>query len=888
MRKLRSWPRGRAGHLALMGVLVLCVLAASIGVGYSVARPELSDGSEYLAKGHGVAHVNGETGRTDAEVARALATGSQQLESVRMPDGRVAVVNNDTGEVSFIDPATMAPTGEPVSRPASKAQIETLPGQTRGYLVDRERDTVEVIDSTGQPGKPVAVTEGIEGAVPVGDSIWVVTGKGEVAQITGGVRTRSVPLGVGARITVADGHPVAVTADGLAYALDGEQPRALGDTGLPKGTGAVLGSWRGSGRYVVGVDRAKARVVALDPRTGTRVDIGLPLPSNTHPQFDAPVLLDERVYVPDYAGPTLWQVDLVAHTAKPLPVPARGPGRFELKVSGGRVWANSQYAQRALIVDGAGATRTADKGTGVDVLDTEKKLDPKPPDQSTPTESPKPTKPAARPSSASPTKPATVAGAPTAQPPPEQTTVVVPSFARGTKYTDACAQLSRLGLRCESVAAGDAPGLGADEVIGSTPAAGTRIPAKTVVLVRYVGPVEVPDLVGLDAESACTRVTAAGMDCAKQPDSTPATTQESLLKVTSQQPGARQKADKGSTVTVRFPDSIALPALTGRSQGEACQVVQALHMTCTAQPGTPPAGQCPAAGAVFDQTPAAGAVGRASSAVVLRVCGGQVTVPDWIDPKPQQATDVCVAVRTQGLQCQVKEGTSAAGTGFQPGVAYDQAPKPGTQMAITAVVTITHYSDKSTIPDFTGTPDIDTACARIQDANLTCVALRGPAPVAERQVFAQDQPAGTYKFGTPITVHYSGWKPVVYSLYSADGKKTWQLTTDDPATKPAPVYRVGIAFPGWATDVPGAQRINRFTCNKASCTGVPGNLFYSRIGAWDNYNFSNDEAVFMPCPTSGTKPIYRLWKDAGAVRSYSVSSEVGGATGSEQLGCVWP
>jgi beta-lactam-binding protein with PASTA domain len=882
-RVLRHRVHRRAGYLVLTGVLVAAVLATTIGAGYSVVQPHLSDGSAYLAKGHTIAHVNGETGKSDAELARQLSTGTQRLESVPMPDGRVAVVNNDTGEVSFFDPSTMALTGEQVTRPNSKTQIQTLPTQTRGYLVDQERDTIEVIDETGRPGKPVSMPEGIEAAVPAGNSVWVVTGKGEVAEIVDGNLVRSFPVGAGPRISVADGQPVAVTENGTAYTLDGEQPRSFGETGLPRGSGAVLGSWQGSGRYLVGVDRTRARVVALDPRTGTRVAVDLRIPENTHPRFGAPVVLGEQVYVPDYAGPSLWQVDLTSQTAKVLPVPG-APGQFELKVSGGRVWANSQFDQRALVIDGAGATRSVDKGPGVGVTDSERNLDPGEPEPS-PTTAPEPSKPIEPP-------------VPTPAQEPEKApekTVVVPSFAKGTRYQDACTRLARLELPCEPVAAGDAAGLGPDEVIDTTPAAGSRIPAHTRVLVRYVGPLDVPDVTGLDEPTACAKITASGLRCGREVDSTPAAAQQNLLVVHAQQPQAGQQVDKGDTVTIHYPDSIALPAFAGKLQGEACGEIQtALRMTCSATVGVPPAGQCPAAGTVFGQNPAAGTVARVGSTVRVDVCDGQVTVPDWINPKPKTATTVCAAVTSQGLRCQVVEGVSAAGTGFQPGVAYDQAPKPGTQIDITATVTITYYSDKSTIGVFTGST-VDAACAAVQQANLVCNPVADLSPQNERTVIAQDQPAGTYTFGTTITVHYSGWQSVVFRIYSTStDKKIWLMRPDGATDIPSGTtsYVVGRAFPG-GTAIPGRQDISEFVCN-STCSGVAGNRFYSHLQSWGNYTTYPNAAVFMTCGASGTKQIYRVWRDVNGQRLYGITDNPADTAvtprweDSEALGCVWP
>ena len=70
---LRTTLRSKLTRVALAGALVASVLVVSFGTGYRASQAVLDDGSAWLVKGRTVAHVNAETGRTDAEVARDLA-----------------------------------------------------------------------------------------------------------------------------------------------------------------------------------------------------------------------------------------------------------------------------------------------------------------------------------------------------------------------------------------------------------------------------------------------------------------------------------------------------------------------------------------------------------------------------------------------------------------------------------------------------------------------------------------------------------------------------------------------------------------------------------------------------------------------------------------------
>ncbi|CCH32635.1 PASTA domain-containing protein [Actinosynnema sp. NPDC047251] len=870
-------PRSRAASLALVGCLLAGVLAVTLGAGYSVSRTVLSDGSAYLGKGHTVAHVNGESNLTDAEVARSLATGTQRLESVALPNGLVAVVNNDTGDVTFIDPATMAPAGTPVNRPDSAGLITALPAAEHSYLVDLQRGTVEVVDKQANPGTPVQVPGRVLDAVPVGDSVWAVTGEGKVVQITGERLVRTTSLGSGLRITSADGHPVVVTADGTAYAVDGDQPRSVGTTGLPAGDGAVLGSWQGAERHVIGVDRTRNQVVVLDPRTGTRVTIGLDVPSGSTPQWGAPVEFGNRVYVPDAAEPALWKVDPASGTAEKLTVPGK-PGKIELKVSGGKVWANSQYDQRVLVVDDHGASTLADKGTGEAVTDS----------QQEPTTTPQPESPAQSTTQETPAAPPPPAPPTSRQPDPTTETVTVPSFTRGTGHEAACAELERLGLRCEALSAGDASGLATGEVIDTNPGGGRQVPVGSRVVVRYVGPVEVPDVVGLDVEAACAAITAVQLECAQVPDPTPTSRPEELLVVSRQDPtpAVGGGAAKGSRVSVHFPNRISgFPPLAGKTQVEACQLVESYHLTCAPKSGSPPAGQCPSAGAVFDQKPVAGTVVEVGSEVEISVCGGRVVLPDFVNPLPRNKDAVCADVRSKGLQCNPVEGVTAAGTGHPPLTAYSQTPAAGQQAEITQPVTITYYSDQVDLSDHVGQQYGGNVCAGLAAKGLQCTANRVASPVAMNTIVGQNPPAGRVAIGSTVTVDYSGWQSVHYWIENVGGSggKVWQLTGSPGGGER---FSVGRAFGSSSDTIPNGQLVREFRCS-ATCGGVPQNRFYSRLESWPGYGAS-PVAVFLPCDTNdGRVPIYRVWKDENGKRLYGISDTTGGWEGNELLGCAW-
>ncbi len=92
---------------------------------------------------------------------------------------------------------------------------------------------------------------------------------------------------------------------------------------------------------------------------------------------------------------------------------------------------------------------------------------------------------------------------------------------------------------------------------------------------------------------------------------------------------------------------------------------------------------------------------------------------------------------------------------------------------------------------------------------------------------------------------------------------------------------------------PVGQAINGFTCTVGGdrCNGLDVNHFYTRDAAYkDPWTGPTSAATFMGCGGSGTTAIYRVWRDVGTTRLYSVTGDPAGwgAEGQELLGCVWP
>jgi beta-lactam-binding protein with PASTA domain len=635
--RLPAGPAGRAGSALLAVVLLGTVLAVSTGVGYTVSRPLLGDGSAFLSRGHTVAHVNGETGKSDAQTATELATGSEPIQTVRLPDGRVAIVNKTTGTVTILDGSTMTPTGPPVPNPG--AQLEALATGSSGYLVDKKGGTVTELTAPGKPTAPIVpIRQGIMGAVPAGESVWVLTKTAQVVEVAHGRVVRTVRLGAPVSgLTVADGHPVAVTGDGRAYVVDSDQPHALGDLGLT-GPGLVLGSWRGSGRYVLAVDRTSGRVSVLDPRTGHTAHATLPVRPSA--ELAAPVVLGSDVYVPDYASPQLWRVDATSGAVRqnPLRVPGQPGADFDLTVSGGHVWANSQYDRRALVVDGDGRDHTADKGAGPDVRDSQAGRE-APPANTPSRTTPLPSGPPAPHDS----------GPPSGRPQRRHTTPLKAPSVVGLSRQAACRLVTEAKLSC-ATRTDATPVTDPDQVAvvaTQSPDPGTTPPDRKVTI-TYPDSFTVPSVLAQTQGEACTRLRAYTLRCAASVG-TPATGANEPGTVYQQSPPAGAVAKAGAAASVVYYSGTSTThAYTGQSIDAACGQVQADGFECRRTEGATANGTGQQPNTVYQQNPPAGTEQDIKRPVTLTYYSDKNDLPSYVGGSPDAA---CAEIRAKGLEC---------------------------------------------------------------------------------------------------------------------------------------------------------------------------------------------------------------------------------------------
>jgi len=584
---VRDLREHRAGTVVLIGAVLVAVLVASIGAGYTASRPLNDTGGAVVAKGNTVAYVNGESGRVEAE-ARALVSGATDLETVTLSDGRVAVVDNKTDQVWIVDTATMEPQGTPITRGTGEAgtgqsdpkdDLTVVAGPQRSYLVDAGAGTVEEIDPRGAPGAPTQVPGGAtRTAVPDGaDGVWVLNTDGMVVHVRDGQVQRQVDSGGRIEhLTLAGGGPIAITDSGELLRIAADPLLRIPGEPVAHGPHVVVGLPEGAGRWILIVDRRAGELVAVDPDTGTR-RVFSGLPKGPEHNLGAPVVVGDTVYVPDHATHTVHVRNAVTGGGRPdIEVPGRSP-RISLEVHGEKVWVNDQNDQRAVVIGPDGNPRRVDKGTGEGLTDTTNPQVTAPSSPDSKSVFPPVPEPGAAPAG-EPGRPAPLPAPvdPEPEPDPDEPRgpeqVTVPDIRAGTGKDEACRRIEEAGLLCSAVAAGsDGP---TDEVIDTDPPGGTMVPPGHRVLVRP-GADACAEIKATYRRVECTvtegqtEAQAAGLAAGTGYDQSPA-------------PGTAIRMGEAVTITV-VKGSTRVPDVRNLSQTQACQTLQGAGYGCDAR-----------------------------------------------------------------------------------------------------------------------------------------------------------------------------------------------------------------------------------------------------------------------------------------------------------------
>lgn len=693
-RRPSGWLRRRGGSAVLAATLLAGVLVASVGAGYRATKADLDDAKANAAKGDHVVQMNVESQGIEAE-AEALAPGKDDLEVVTLRDGRVVTVNHKTNEVTVLqdpglqNPKRTAPQSSPGASSPEENLVKVVAGKDAGYVVDPIADTVRMIAKDGTLASSVHVTDATNTAVADSSAgVRVLTSKGEVVHVVGGA-IRAVSGNAVEDLTIADGRPIAITSDGKAIDITSDIERTVVDEPVPHGKRTVVGSPMGAGRYLLVLDRNAATLTVVDPRTRSLVQKFTGLPPSSH-LLGAPVVLDDRIYVPDF-DKTAHELLVFDLSEGKLVDKIKVPGEsstFSLEVRGHRVWANDQFDRRALVIDRDGGQVTIDTGEGDGQTNTSHPDTPPEsgdkPDPETPTQEP----------------PATPRKDPGKEPAPPAPTVAVPVIEPGTAKQDACNRITAANLRCEFVEIGAGGKIGT--VRSTDPPGGYQVPEQAVVRIHVYGALTVPNVVDLFIDRACEIVeggTGSGetgpvMRCVREVAPEPATSFNRLNTVKEQEPPAGQEVKAGTDVTVRYWDQVTMPDLSNTNGADQCnQIIAAANtqVSCTVAEGSEESPNPNQAGFVESQNPVAGSPVKAGTTIQLTTY--RVQTPKVPGPFSGTSTaEACQAVESAGYTCVQQDDELAR----HANTVTRQEPAPGTPQAGGTV--ILHYSSEEPVP----------------------------------------------------------------------------------------------------------------------------------------------------------------------------------------------
>jgi sugar lactone lactonase YvrE len=343
---------------ALMGVLLLA--GAALGSGISRTAVEVSDGLTWLGddeRGE-VVQVNPSSGKPQT---RLQISGPSATLEIAQEDGRLIVLDRRTGQLTVIDLATLLASGRRQTAPGAVSKVLIADGQV--FVVDRaagsvhNADPVSLVD-IGKPwlaGQPLA-----DAVVDARGVLWVVDHGGNLRALEWSdddqrfTERSSRPIAGAGPHTVLVPHEQGVTLLGLENGVV-----------VQDGTGQDLTASTAhlSGEVLAAHTSPNGLVPASVPDSGTvvlvvgdkvlRVDAGAL--GCAHPA--RPAVFREQVYIPCRGAGKVIVLNRSGQRGSP-DVRTAGSGDPELVFDDGHLFINTPGADKGVIVDADGSTRS--------------------------------------------------------------------------------------------------------------------------------------------------------------------------------------------------------------------------------------------------------------------------------------------------------------------------------------------------------------------------------------------------------------------------------------------------------------------------------------------------------------------------------------------------
>lgn len=261
----------------------------------------------------------------------------------------------------------------------------------------------------------------------------------------------------------------------------------------------------------------------------------------------------------------------------------------------------------------------------------------------------------------------------------------------------------------------------------------------------------VPDVVGMKLQEARTAITDDGFtigEVTQQPSS-----DEPKGIVIDQDPGAGDKADKGSKVDLVVssgPEPVAVPDVVNVQRAKAINTLEDAGFKVREGQRETSADVKP--GFVIRQSPAAGDEVAPGSTITIVVSSGpeDQTVPSVVDMTESEARRTLEADPfNYVVEVETVDSPSAKGT------VISQSPAANAKAAPGDTITIQVASGRNAVPDVGG-DDQDTATKSLQDSGFSVDVVEDPTddPSQDGLVISIDPSAGTSAtVGSTVTIH---------------------------------------------------------------------------------------------------------------------------------------
>jgi eukaryotic-like serine/threonine-protein kinase len=244
-------------------------------------------------------------------------------------------------------------------------------------------------------------------------------------------------------------------------------------------------------------------------------------------------------------------------------------------------------------------------------------------------------------------------------------------------------------------------------------------------------PVGVPNVVGIERDLAVQRIEEVELEAAVEEQASIEVEQGLVIE---QRPPAGSRIAKGDTVTIVVstgPNEVEVPALAGKTYGEAVDILEELGL----EPARVDVFSQRAPGVVVSLDPKAGTIVDEGSRVTVRVSKGAqlVAVPDVLQQNEDSARSELEAA---GFQVQVVQAPSSD---TPEGLVSAQSPDPGVEAdrGSTVQITISTGPEEVPVPDVVGLSEQDATNA-LEDEGFNvesaCVVVADPEQIG----FVQD------------------------------------------------------------------------------------------------------------------------------------------------------